>query len=118
MAINYDNKYEDDYLQVPSYKYLFLGGVAIHKRFFMFWSLVSFFGVSIFWYTLLYTAIWQNLAASMFNIFFIRFWYITLATVGLISVTGYYWNKSRVTRKRRLHEERERARNINKLIKG
>lgn len=81
--------------EVPTYEYIFISGVAIHKRFFKYYTLTlcGFVGVSVAIACL--TNWWLLLGITILQFVFIRGWMISLPAIGVTSVITYFWWKRR-----------------------
>jgi hypothetical protein len=113
-----NNERDGSYLEVPAYEYLFLSGVAIHKRFFLAWTFTAFIGTLALLYTVLYTSMWQNLGAASVKFFLIDNWAITGIASLLGLTTFYFYNKSRISNKKKTREQEERNKHLNAYLRG
>jgi hypothetical protein len=111
-----DNKGDGSYHEVPSYEYIFISGVAIHKRFFLAWTLISFVGTLVLVYTALYTMMWQNLGAASVKFFLIDNWAITGIASLLGLTTFYFYNKNRISNKKKQRSQEERNKKLNAYL--
>jgi hypothetical protein len=102
--------------EVPAYEYIFISGVAIHKRFFLAWTFTSFVATLVLVYTVLYTSMWQSLGSASLKFFIIDNWAITGIASLLGLTTFYFWNKNRENNKKKSREQKERNKKLTSYL--
>lgn len=107
---------EIDTHEVPTYKYLYFSGVAIHKRFFLFWTLFMALFTLTSTVIAVYTTWWQTLITQTLTGLFITYpyigWPLSLGSV----VVGYVWYKRRQKRLKKEHAAKVQREKISKLL--
>ena len=99
---------DSSFHEVPTYEYIFISGVAIHKRFFKYYTftLTGLVGVSVTIACL--TDWWLILASALLQYVFIRAWYVSFPALAITSVVTYVWYKRRKMRLFKENMKRER----------
>lgn len=104
--------------EVPTYKYIYISGVAIHKAF-TFWLIVA---ISVFWNIanpiLYFTNWWQLLFISVATFIWWDNAIVGWPATGIAVTVGYVWWHYRQKRLKRERIQKERARKIQDIMLG
>jgi len=81
MANNPKDRKLESYHEIPASHYIFLFNTAIHKRFFLYWTIIS---MATIWVSTRFINV-DFLILSFLTVY----WWVTPATIGILSVIGY-----------------------------
>ena len=111
MANNPDHNDREPFHEIPASDYWWLPcDKAIHKSYFMWWTLIVFTSGIVGTAMAAYTNWWQLLLGAAFNVVFVRGWMISLPTIGISAGIFYFWYSRRQKHNRLMMEERIRLR--------